>query len=160
MALRENSEKPPIGGDLSVLPFLGLLASGFRPLAADLRQLPAESSASSEDFEYWNSRIVRGQKAGVTPYLTVSSGPFGLPGTPHSSHRTILQSWRAELLPARLRSPMCRTAAVVGIDENGRFPMAATINAERAERPVNTGDDSLPGPSNLGSPSARTPKLQ
>ena len=24
-------EKPPIGGDLSVLPFLGLVASGFRP---------------------------------------------------------------------------------------------------------------------------------
>ena len=30
-ALRENSEKRPIGGDLSVLPFLGLLALGFRP---------------------------------------------------------------------------------------------------------------------------------
>jgi hypothetical protein len=29
-ALRENSKKPPIGGDLSVLPFLGLLASGLR----------------------------------------------------------------------------------------------------------------------------------
>jgi hypothetical protein len=30
-ALRENSEKRPIGGDLSVLLFLGWLASGFQP---------------------------------------------------------------------------------------------------------------------------------
>ena len=29
VALRENSEKPQIGGDLSVLPFLGLVALGF-----------------------------------------------------------------------------------------------------------------------------------
>ena len=30
-ALRENSEKQPIGGDLSVLPFLRWLALEFRP---------------------------------------------------------------------------------------------------------------------------------
>jgi len=60
MALRENSEKRPIGGDLSVLPFLGWLASGFQPGAADLGQLPAESIAVSESLESWNSRIVRG----------------------------------------------------------------------------------------------------
>ena len=59
-ALRENSEKRPIGGDLSVLPFLGWLASGFQPGAADLGQLPAESIAVSESLESWNSRIVRG----------------------------------------------------------------------------------------------------
>ena len=60
LALRENSEKRPIGGDLSVLPFLGWLASGFQPGAADLGQLPAESIAVSESLESWNSRIVRG----------------------------------------------------------------------------------------------------
>jgi hypothetical protein len=78
-ALRENSENRPIGGDLSVLPFLGWSASGFQPGATDLRQLPAESSAVSESLEYWNSRIVQRQMAAVTPYLTVSSGRFGLP---------------------------------------------------------------------------------
>ena len=50
-ALRENSEKRPIGGDLSVLLFLGWLASGFQPGAADLGQLPAESIAVSESLE-------------------------------------------------------------------------------------------------------------
>jgi hypothetical protein len=59
-ALRENSEKRPIGGDLSVLPFLGWLASGFQPGAADLGQLSAESIAVSESLESWNSRIVWG----------------------------------------------------------------------------------------------------
>ena len=45
LALRENSKKPPIGGDLSVLAFLGLLISGLPAMNADLRQLPTESSA-------------------------------------------------------------------------------------------------------------------
>src|ERR1019366_5429589 len=53
-ALRKNSEKRPIGGGLSVLPFLGWLASGFQPGAADLGQLPAESIAVSESLESWN----------------------------------------------------------------------------------------------------------
>src|ERR1017187_686424 len=49
---------------------------------------------------------------------------------------------------------MCWTMAVVGIDGNGRFPTSAPINAGAAERSVNIGDDSLPGPWNLVSPSA------
>src|SRR4029450_9134246 len=56
-ALRENSAKRPIGGDLSVLPFLGWRASGFQARAADLRQFPAESSAVSESLESWDSRL-------------------------------------------------------------------------------------------------------
>jgi len=56
-ALRENSGKPPVGGGLSALCFLGLLALGFRASTIDLRQLPAESSAVSGSLEYGYSRI-------------------------------------------------------------------------------------------------------
>jgi len=52
-------EKPLIGVDLSVLPFLGLLALGFPTLNADLRQLCAANSAVSERLEHRNSGIVR-----------------------------------------------------------------------------------------------------
>jgi hypothetical protein len=118
---------------VSVLPFLGWLASEFRLCTADLRQLRAESSAGTESLQYWNSRMVPGGPTGLTPYLTVSSGLFGRPGTHRASYRTIPLSWRVELLPAHLRSPMCRTAAVGSIRGNGRFPTAAA-SSTRAGR--------------------------
>jgi hypothetical protein len=45
-------EKPPIGGDLSVLPFFGMADFRIPPCTADLRQLPAESGAHSESLAY------------------------------------------------------------------------------------------------------------
>src|ERR1035441_3374407 len=81
-------------------------------------------------------------------------GRFGLPGAPRASHRTIRLSWRAELLPALAFADV--------LDHGGRRHRRkraiSDVRADQcrsgAERSVNIGDDSLPGPWNLVSPSA------
>ncbi len=81
---------------------------------------------------------------------------WAFPERPRASLHTIRLRWHAEALPA-LALQMGRTTAVVGTYGNGRFPSAAAIYAERAERSVNIGHDSLPGLWNLVSPSAQNP---
>src|SRR5216684_2739105 len=81
---------------------------------------------------------------------------WAFPERPRASLHTIRLRWHAEALPA-LALQMGRTMAVVGTYGNGRFPSAAAIYAERAERSVNIGHDSLPGLWNLVSPSAQNP---
>jgi hypothetical protein len=76
--------------DLSVLPFLGLLALGFPTLNADLRQLCAANSAVSERLEYRNSGIVAELLASVTPYLTSRAVELNPPDglKPRKSNKT------------------------------------------------------------------------